>query len=75
MAKKKNKKKKLVKNGWCRCCVCDREFELCEDKRITVATSTGGILTIGTTYFDAWDCDFCGAQNRLNKRYCKVKEN
>ena len=75
MAKKKKKKdKKRVKNGMCRCCVCDRDFELWEENRVTVATSTGGLLTIGTTYFDAWNCEFCGAQNRLNKRYNKVRE-
>lgn len=71
--KKKDKKKKVVKNGMCRCCVCERKFELDTERRTTVSTSHG-LMSIGNTQFDAWDCPICGAQNRLNKRYSKVRE-
>lgn len=84
MSKKKNKKaakkpakvvdKLTIEKGCCKCCVCGGVFKLHAKDRVTVRAPQS--ILSGTPYqeYDAWNCLFCGAQNRLNKRYAEIKE-
>lgn len=84
MPKKKNKKaakkpakvvdKLTIEKGYCKCCVCGEVFKLHAKDRVTVRAPQS--ILSGTPYqeYDAWNCLFCGAQNRLNERYSEIKE-
>lgn len=84
MSKKKNKKaakkpgkvvdKLIIEKGFCKCCVCGEMFKLHAKDRMTVRSSCQPLSLEPSVEYDAWNCLFCGAQNRLNKRYAETKE-
>lgn len=84
MSKKKNKKttkqpakvvdKLTIEKGCCKCCVCGEVFKLHAKDRVTVKSPHQPFSLASGAEYDAWNCLFCGAQNRLNERYTKVEE-
>ena len=84
MSKKKNKKaaekpakvvdKLVIEKGYCKCCVCGEVFKLHAKDRVTVRAPQQILSAKPYQEYDAWNCLFCGAQNRLNERYAEIKE-
>lgn len=84
MSKKKNKKatnkpakvvdKLIIEKGFCKCHVCGEVFKLHAKDRMTVKSPHQPFSLAAGAEYDAWDCLFCGAQNRLNERYAEVEK-
>ena len=84
MSKKKNKKvtkkpakvvdKFVIEKGYCKCCVCEEIFKLHAKDRVTVRVPHQILSARPYQEYDAWNCLFCGAQNRLNERYAEIRE-
>lgn len=83
MSKKKKKKvtkkpakvvdKLIIEKGYCKCCVCGEVFKLHAKDRVTVRAPQQILSAKPCQEYDAWNCPFCGAQNRLNERYAEIK--
>lgn len=50
-----------------KCCVCGKKFKMFPHNRY-VSCSQISLLTF-PTYYDTYDCPYCGCQNRLLERY------
>lgn len=52
-----------------KCKVCGKEFDLLKERRYTVKSNS---VFVGTQYYDAFDCPFCGCQNIAKEREMKA---
>lgn len=53
-----------------KCDKCGKEFELKKENKYISCDSKFGL--IGCTYYDTFDCPYCGCQHKINERYTKV---
>lgn len=55
-----------------KCCVCGKSFKMFPRNRY-VSCSQINLLTF-PTYYDTFDCPWCGCQNRIDERYSRLDD-
>jgi transcription elongation factor Elf1 len=63
-----------AKNGKVTCKICGTKFPAISEKRYTARRMNGLAALGGNSYYDAFDCPFCGCQNQVGIRFDGIFE-